>query len=260
MKDTHRMRSRLTAVILMTTIFVAGLLASRYVYLQNDAVKASGAATGAATLLVPPRALPDFELIGQSAQSVSRQDLAGQWTLVFMGFTNCGHVCPTTLFTLSEAVRQLSAPPQILFVSVDPGRDSPAVINTYVRGFGAAVAGATGTDAQLRRFAGSLGASFRVGQADDRYVVNHSSAVFLLDPATQLHAVFGAPHDAAVIAGDLARIMNAQTGVEIAAKQQDEANNPAPAFNGRRAPDLFPPVGIQRPLRARGTRSSSGSQ
>ena len=62
-----------------------------------------------------------------------------------MGFTNCGNVCPVTLFTLVEAVQQLPTPPRVLFVSVDPERDTPEIIGTYVREFGAAVMGATGS-------------------------------------------------------------------------------------------------------------------
>ena len=211
MRHIHKMQSRLTLLIGMTTVFVAGLLTSQYLYTPDPVTEMSTAPTSVATVLAPPRVLPDFQLIDQSDRAMTKQDLAGQWTLVFMGFTNCGHVCPTTLFTLSEAVQQLSVPPRVLFVSVDPGRDSPDVIQTYVQGFGEDFAGATGTEEQLREFAGSLGAPFYVQKDDDRYIVDHSNAVFLLDPATQFHALFSAPHDADVIAEDLARIMRAHT-------------------------------------------------
>jgi len=208
MNDTHRMRSRLTIFIGMTTVFVAGLLASRYVFMPAAVVHGSSQSTGVATVLVPPRALPDFNLIDQAAQPLAKDDLSGRWTLIFMGFTNCGDVCPTTLYTLSEAVKKLPTPPRVLFVSVDPERDSPEIINAYVRGFSDSFSGATGNDEQLRELAGGLAVPFFVRKDDGLYVVEHSSAVFLLDPATQLHAVFSAPHDAQAIAEDLEQIMN----------------------------------------------------
>lgn len=205
------MQSRLTLLIGMMTVFVAGLLTSQYVYTPDPVAELSTALTKAATVLEPPRVLPNFELIDQSAQPLFKDDLAGRWTLILMGFTRCGHICPNTLFTLSEAVNKLPDPPVVLFVSVDPDRDSPEVIETYLRGFGEDFAGATGTEEQLREFATSLGAPFYVQTSDDRYIVDHSNAIFLLDPATQFHALFSAPHDAGMIAEDLARIMRAHT-------------------------------------------------
>jgi protein SCO1/2 len=207
MKDTHKMRGRLTLVIGMTLVFVAGLLASRYVYETPIAQQGSVAVTRVATMLDPPRALPDFELVDQASKPLAKNDLAGNWTLVFMGFTNCGHICPNTLFTLSEAVKKLSAPPEVLFVSVDPGRDSPAIIESYVETFGETFAGATGAESQLRKLAEGLGAPFRVSTDDGRYIVDHSNAVFLLDPATRFRALFSAPHNADVIADDLEQII-----------------------------------------------------
>lgn len=204
------MRSRLSVFILMMTVFVAGLVVSRYLYQPESGSNGSAASIGAATVLIPPRVLPDFELIDQAARPMTKQDLAGSWTLVFMGFTNCGHVCPTTLYTLSEAIKQLPTPPRVLFVSVDPERDSPDIIETYVDGFSNDFRGATGNEEQLVQLAEGLSAPFHVSKDDGRYMVDHSSAVFLLDPATQLHALFSAPHDANAIADTLEQIMREQ--------------------------------------------------
>jgi protein SCO1/2 len=207
MANTHRMRSRLTIVIAMTTVFVASLLASRYVYMPAAVVYGSAVTRQTATILVPPRALPDFHLLDQAGRRVTKIDLSGHWTLVFMGFTSCSDVCPTVLYTLSETVRKLATPPNVLFVSVDPERDSPAVIDAYLRGFNDSFSGATGNDEQLRELADGLGVSYQVSKDDGLYTVEHSSAVFLLDPATRYHALFSAPHDADAMARDLAQIM-----------------------------------------------------
>jgi len=219
MNDTHRMRSRLTIFIGMITVFVAGLLASRYLFMPDAVLHGSSRATSVATVLVPPRTLPDFRLVDQATRPLAKNDLSGRWTLVFMGFTNCGDVCPTTLYTLSEAVKKLPAPPDVLFVSVDPERDTPEIIDAYVRGFSDSMSGATGNDKQLRAFAESLSAPYHVRKHDDLYIVDHSSAVFLLDPATQLHAVFGAPHQAEAIAKDLEQIMAARSATTAPPKQ-----------------------------------------
>jgi len=77
----------------------------------------------------------------------------------------------------------------------------------YLQAFGEAFAGATGAEPQLRRLAEGLGAPFRVSTDDGRYIVDHSNAVFLLDPATQFRALFSAPPAADVIADDLVRII-----------------------------------------------------
>ena len=210
-----RMRSRLIVAISMTLVFVAGVLASRYLFAPAAFVYGSSKTTRVATVLIPPRILPDFRLVNQSSQSLTKSDLAGQWTLVFMGFTNCGDVCPATLYKLSETVKKLPAPPRVLFVSVDPGRDSPEIIGRYLRGFNAGFAGATGTRNELTRFAEGLSAPYQVSTHDGRYIVDHSSAVFLLDPAAQLRAVFSAPHDPEAIAEDLVAITNSRAAVKI---------------------------------------------
>ena len=90
-----------------------------------------------ALLLNSPRALPAFELVDQNGNPFGPARLSGRWTFVFFGFTHCPDVCPTTLFTLNEVVRQLEDLPEdqrpaVLMVSVDPNRDTPDKLASYV--------------------------------------------------------------------------------------------------------------------------------
>lgn len=199
------MRSRLPLLVLVTTLFTAGLLASRLLVTRSVSVH-DELSLEAATALHPPRPLPDFELLGDDGQALTRADLTGSWTLVFMGFTHCGDVCPATLYTLTEVAAQLASAPKLLFISVDPERDTPAVIRGYLESFDADWLGANGTATQIDKLADSFGAHWSVSNDPQRYVVEHSSAVFLLDPSTRFAALFSAPLDVDAIAADLAQL------------------------------------------------------
>lgn len=163
----------------------------------------------AVTALPAPRALPDVALASGSA-ALRPADLAGRWTVVFFGFTHCPDVCPTTLALLATALRGLAdLPPEhrprVLFVSVDPGRDSPQQALDYARFYDPGFVGATGEPAALERLAGALGAPFALTAPDPsgEYPVDHSGAVFILDAEARFTAVMTPPLDATALAADL---------------------------------------------------------
>lgn len=148
-----------------------------------------------------PRAIPDFLLVGQDGEKLDRSSLLGHWTLVYFGYTFCPDVCPTTLQTLGGVQRQLEEREagdnvQVLFVSVDPKRDTPERLAQYAPFFGPRVRGATGDSANLSRLTEALGVVYaQVGDGGDpNYLVDHSSAVLLIDPEAHLYAVMTAPH------------------------------------------------------------------
>src|SRR5687768_14121154 len=99
-----------------------------------------GAAPQTATVLPEPRPLPDVRFVDKSGREAHLRDLEGNFTLLFFGFTNCPDVCPLTLSLLAEVRADIAsrAPrliPQVLFVSVDPNRDTPERIAAYLNGF-----------------------------------------------------------------------------------------------------------------------------
>ncbi len=169
-----------------------------------------------ATLLDAPRPLPDFTLTDQAERPFGRDQLRGRWTLMFFGFTNCPDVCPTTLATLAAVSRELAdlpaaERPAVVLVSVDPARDTPAALGRYVAHFDPQFQGVTGRPESLEVLTRNLGVAFSIGaaSADGSYTVDHTAAIFLIDPAAAFRAVFGSPHVADVIARDYRGIVAA---------------------------------------------------
>jgi protein SCO1 len=163
-----------------------------------------------ATLLYPqPRDLPPFRLDGGDGTPIDATSLGGRWTLVFLGFTHCPDICPTTLADLGRAQKALQdlAPeirPQVLFVSADPERDTPQKTAEYARFFSPGALGATADHARLEPFARSLGMVYMKSELENGdYTVDHSSRIALLDPQARLAGQIAPPLDVAKIAADL---------------------------------------------------------
>ncbi len=160
-----------------------------------------------------PRTLPPFALDLPDGGRLDADALRGRWTLVFIGFTHCPDICPTTLAQLAAAERQWSdlAPaqrPRILFVSVDPERDSAEHTADYARHFSPDALGATADHARLEPFARSLGMVYMQSPLDGGgYTVDHSATVAVLDPDAQLVAQLRPPLDPATIAADMRRLI-----------------------------------------------------
>lgn len=154
------------------------------------------------------RPVGELALIADTGRAFSLRDLQGRPTLVFFGFTHCPDVCPTTLVTLAK-VRRLAALPdlRVLFVSVDPARDTPAVLAQYVHAFDPDFVGASADAREIGRIAQKFGVAVaRVDLPGGDYTMDHSAAVFLLDRRARIVAVFTPPFDVTPLAADLRRI------------------------------------------------------
>jgi protein SCO1/2 len=159
------------------------------------------------------KAIAPFELAGQNGASVGPSDFKGKWSFVFFGYTHCPDVCPTTLANLSRAQQlleaaDLDADNQYVFVSVDPKRDTPERLASYVVHFNQRFIGVTASERMLERFTHEVGVLYEYpqGTEGDGYAVSHSSALALFDPNGRLHAVFTAPHRPEAIADDFRKI------------------------------------------------------
>ena len=169
-----------------------------------------------ATALPTPRPLPAFVLAGADGRALTAAQLTGHPTLLFFGFASCPEICPTTLTTLASAVRQLAdlppaRQPQVLFVSVDPGRDTPAALKDYARHFGPQVQAASGDKENLDRLTQAVGAHYAVPRdavPAQNYAVEHSSQVYVIDANGRFMAVFSPPHAVGPIAADLRRLLD----------------------------------------------------
>jgi protein SCO1/2 len=157
------------------------------------------------TWLPQPRPLEDFTLTDESGQPFRLAQLKGQPTLVFFGFTHCPDVCPTTLAKLAQITRAAAIPGlRVVLVSVDPARDTPALLKEYVHAFDPGFKGVTGTPADIERVTREFGVAVaRVDLGGGDYTVDHSAVVFLLDTQGRRVALFTPPYEIKPFAEDL---------------------------------------------------------
>lgn len=201
-------KSSLVAVALLA--LAIGFAASWYVAGQRPVELEAGRYFGEQA-----RALPGFELVADDARVFGRDDLNGHWSLLFFGYTHCPDICPITLQTLAAAVAQIDDADvrgalRVYFVSVDPERDTPARLAEYVGYFDPEFTGLTAPLADLRKLTRALGIAHDFRNKTDgatAYDVDHSSAILLINPRAEFAGIFGAPHDPAVLARDLTRIV-----------------------------------------------------
>lgn len=128
-----------------------------------------------------------FQLTDQTGKPVDQGLLKGKWTAVFFGYTYCPDVCPTTLQTLGSASDLLGARAknfQVVFITVDPQRDTPSQLKDYLSSssFPRGVIGLTGTPDQIAKVAGEYKVYFQKSGSGANYSVDHSSAIYLMNP------------------------------------------------------------------------------
>jgi len=159
------------------------------------------------TWLPQPKAIGDFQLTDTNGRPFTRRELAAAPSLVFFGFTHCPDTCPTTLVQLAQIARGAAVPGlRVLFISVDPARDTPAVLARYLQAFDPRFRGLSGDAAAITRIAGYFGVAFdRVELPGGDYTMDHSTAVFLTDRAGRIAAIFTPPFEVAAVSADLAR-------------------------------------------------------
>ena len=214
------MFNRSTAVILVAAVAAAlGLLVAQRYF--SDAATSKWPQTQAVTLFEPARELPAYSLRQSDGTPLVPGELKGHWTLVFLGFTHCPDVCPTTLAQLAQAQKQWAGLPEatrprVLFISVDPERDTPDRIGEYAHAFHRDTLAATADVPALEQFARSLSMVFAKVPAEDgapvdQYTMDHSAALAVLDPQGRMSGVIQPPFEPKAIAADLAALTRAST-------------------------------------------------
>ena len=142
-----------------------------------------------------PLDIIEFELKDQGDQLYSKNDLKNQWTILFFGYTNCPDVCPTTIFKLGQIKQQISKELpnvnlQILFITLDPERDSTERLREYLGFFNASMIGLTGDINKIVELTSNLSVFFQRINKEDGYDFNHTASIFLMNPNAQLKASF----------------------------------------------------------------------
>src|ERR1700688_4809368 len=177
----------------LTALLVAHMLAQKSVTLQGG------------TWLPQPRAPERFQLTDLQGRSFDNHSLLGHASLVFFGYSNCPDVCPTTLATIQTALRQAPiANLQVLFVTLDPERDTPAALSQYLRALGSTAVGLYGSAAALAPLERSLGALAERREAlAGSYRFDHTATLYWLDGQGRMAAVFSPPLSASALSADL---------------------------------------------------------
>lgn len=154
----------------------------------------------AGTLIEPRAALPAFKLLDHHGRPFTVSNLTGHWSMLYFGYTNCPDLCPATLGTLAAMEKRLRAAsaaprPQVVFVSADAVRDTPAQLAAYVPYFDPEFVGVTARDQPAAEaFATALGIAIAINhQPDGSYTVDHSSAILIIDPQARVAAILTGP-------------------------------------------------------------------
>ena len=135
-----------------------------------------------------------FTLVDQDGKPVTQAVLNGKWSIVFFGYTFCPDFCPTTLTTLGHAMTQLGDKArnvQVVFVTVDPARDTPAEMKTYIssRVFPRNMIGLTGTAAQIAQAAKAYSVYYQKDGTGSNYTMDHSTALYVMGPDGKFRGV-----------------------------------------------------------------------
>src|ERR1700751_1460343 len=171
--------SRLVQRCIVRPLMLVGVLVAFAFFMDQPLARA----TASAVTVGGP-----FTLSTLGGRIVTDQTYRGKWVLVYFGYTFCPSSCPTTLLEVSMALKKLgpdAAQVRPLFISVDPERDTPKVMQQYIESFDPRIVGLTGTPQQIAAAAQEYGAYYvrhSTGAGPDDYVVDHSTYLYLMDP------------------------------------------------------------------------------
>ena len=195
----------MTARLFWTLVGLGALCAALAGFLLAGEIDSSRPVLASGTWLPQAKPIADFHLIDSQGRAFSRTSLLGHPTLLYFGFTHCPDECPDTLAALARVRKQAQLPGlQVLFVTMDPQRDTPAVLAAYLRHFDRSFLGLTGDPAEIRRIAASLGIGItRINLPGGGYDFDHTMAILLFDSGAREVGVFTPPFDARQLAQSL---------------------------------------------------------
>ena len=199
------MDPRTTRLLLILSAFLAGLVLCFAVVLLVTGRGGAPLANTSASVGGP------FRLTDQNGKTITDQDLKGHPSLVFFGFTHCPEVCPTTLFDISEILNKLgpdASKVNAVFITVDPERDSPAMLKDYLASFNPRLVGVGGDAEQLAAVAKAYRVYYKkVPTKDGDYTMDHTAIVYLMDKNGQFVAPFSLKRKPEEAAAELRRYL-----------------------------------------------------
>lgn len=154
-----------------------------------------------------------FRLTDQNGKPFTEADLQGKWHLVFFGYTHCPDTCPTTLNELALALDKLGAKKQqvdIVFISVDPERDTPELLKSYVASFDAPIVALTGSPDEVKQATKSFRIYYAKHQPrpDGGYDMDHSAVIYIMDPQGRFTATLTPDASADAMAQRLEKLLS----------------------------------------------------
>ena len=198
-------RRRLSAALILSLALLVGglgILAAvvHFTMPRGGQLASSASAIGGA-----------FSLVDQSGKPFTEKDLTGKPSLVFFGFTHCPDICPTKLFEITQMLDSLGTDAgkvNVVFITVDPERDTTELLSTYLGSFHAGIRGLTGTDEQVTQAMRAYRAFGRKVPLDGGgYTMDHTTFVYLMDKQGQFVSTFDVARDPAKAAQDLRRYL-----------------------------------------------------
>jgi protein SCO1 len=204
---------RTVIILLCVIVVIVGAMVSRILRTPDAVIVAPAPAAQVSSqalsalqesgVFVRPQAktLAAFELTDEQGQPFGNQQFEGQWSLVFLGFTHCPAICPTTLALFKKLHASASGTDsplsavQYVLLSADPERDTAEKLSSYLDYFDKEFVGLTGTVADVDRLAKQLNSLFaRVPLVDGDYLIDHSANIMIINPAGQYQGFIRQPH------------------------------------------------------------------
>ncbi len=188
--------SILCVITLFLSMFFIKITSPRV--LSNDELRVNRA-----IVFDAPRIIEDIALVDHREQPFTIENLKGQWSLIYFGFTHCPDICPTTLALLARMMGQLesevAAQTQVLLVSVDPARDTTAALSQYMGHFNPDFVGVTGDFMEILSFTRNVNVAFNKVMLKDDYTIDHTGHLVLVNPNGHYHGIFKPPFDLATL-------------------------------------------------------------
>jgi protein SCO1/2 len=212
---------------LLLIVFAASLISAFFLLGNKDYLKLERSLKASFVLFDENKPLPKLELTDLNNQPFSNNDLKGHWSIVFFGFTFCPDVCPTGLMDMVKLKKILQTKklqnPEIIFITLDPNRDTPEVLKDYVTYFDKDFKALTGTKEHINQIIKPFGTFYEVvlndGEnqktisADDpipndikTYTLNHTAWMYLISPDGEIFAGLPTPHNPSLMAEDIEKI------------------------------------------------------
>lgn len=211
---SREVRKRNTQLQLKTSSLLSVLILATVLLMATGCQASTGGHQFSGNRFDSPLAVPDFELTQTNGAPFRFSETEGQINLIYFGYTFCPDVCPLTMVDLKEALDGLEGRERVnvIFISVDPERDTPEVLERYVKGFAPDFIGLTDDYAKIETVMQSFGAYAEKEEAPESaagYLVNHTARVYLATVAEGIMLTYPFGFEPKGLQADLAYLLQA---------------------------------------------------